>query len=242
MDPPSPSKIQLELKTARIAQKKQLSQIPSDLKTIDESPQSNHTSDLSLPKLPSSEDLVPSDIKALFGDFSKEGGSSRVYSQINQQSFLSDHSFFGEEVVQPGSYVSKKGDFFPSEAQHYSPKNGFQVFELSQEIKIREMCDFNTTCPLCGETVTQDIIDPTRALVLTTGASRKQYLIHKTCYLQSSLNINVPKIITNLPPLEPRINFSQVPTFPFNKSNFVLNEKKGCFVTLVGFHPESSLW
>jgi len=241
MDPPSPSKIQLELKTARIAQKKQFSQIPSDLKTIDESPQSHHASDISLPKLPSSEELVPSDIKALFGESSKGGGSSRVYSQINQPSFLSDHSFFGEEVAQSGSHIPKRADFFSYEAQHQSPKNEFQVFELSQEIKIREMCDFNTICPFCGENITHEIVDPTRSFILTTGASRKQYLIHKTCYLQGSSNINVPKIITNLPPFEPRINFSQVPTFPFNKSNFVLNEKKGCFITIEGFHPVSSL-
>ena len=241
MDPPSPSKIQLELKTARIPQKKQLSQIPSDLKPIDESPQSNYTSDVSLPKLPSSEDLVPSDIKALFGDFPKDGGSSRIYSQINQPSFLSDHSFFGEEVAAAGSYVPKKGDPFSSEVHYYSPKGDFQVLEFNQEIRIREVGDFNTICPFCGESVAQDVIDPTRALALVAGASRRQYLLHKSCYLQSASNMNAPKIITNLPLFEPRINFSQVPTFPFNRSNFVLNEKKGCFVTIEGFHPVSSL-
>ena len=240
MDPPSPSKIQLELKTARNPQKKQLSQIPSDLKTIDESPQSNHT-DVSLPKLSSSEDLVPSDIKALFGDFFKDGGSSRIYSQTNQPSFLSDHSFFGEEVPVAGSYVPKKGDPFTSEAHHYSPKSEFQVLEFNQEMRIRDVGDFNTICAVCGESVAQDIIDPARAFALATGTSRRQYLVHKSCYFQSASNVTAPKIITNLPLFEPRINFSQVPTFPFNKSNFILNEKKGCFVTIEGFHPASSL-
>lgn len=190
---------------------------------------------------------IPFDIKALFDPQRVQPETNRPFSRLPSFYPEASSAFFEEPTysnypagnLPKGIPSANMGASSPWEG-NYAGQGEVRVGEVNFETVCRDILGFNKICPYCSTFVGQEAFEQGNVLAMASSMQRKQYLMHRDCHLTGAEDANIPRILPFSSIFQPKINPYQIPASPFNKKEYYTYEKRGCFVSIEGYHPISS--